>query len=113
MSNLDTFINLLEAWVSEPAVKAGARHSKTDQQHIQAIHDSAVECGANCGMGDDGDGEDMGDMAEKAIKAIMDDPGYYAQHECSDIMQASSALGNLAMLIMSELSEEDEDMTQV
>ena len=95
-------------------IKAGARHSASDQQHIQAIHDSAVACGASCGA-DEGDGEadDMGPMAEKAIKGIMDDPGYYAQHECSDIMQASSALGNLAMLLMSELSEEDEDMTQV
>src|SRR6185369_16682119 len=43
----------------------------------------------------------------------MDDPGYYAQHECGDIMQASSGLQTLAMLIQSELSEDDEDDAQV
>jgi hypothetical protein len=28
--------------------KAGARHSKGDQEHIQAVHDHAVELGADC-----------------------------------------------------------------
>lgn len=92
------------------AVKAGARHSKMDMEHIQGIHDHAVACGANCdGPGDGEDDDDEMDSAEKAIKGIMDDPGYYAQHECGDIMQASNALATMAMLLQSELSEEDED----
>ncbi len=94
------------------AIKAGARHSRTDLQHIQAIHDSAVACGADCATADDSaDSSDEGELidAGKAIKGIMDDPGYYAQHECGDIMQAANALSTMAMLIQSELAEEDED----
>ncbi len=98
------------------AIKAGARHSKTDMQHLQGIHDSSVACGASCGPeSDDSDEEDMQDTedAGKAIKGIMDDPGYYAAHECGDIMQAANALSTLAMLIQSELAEDDEDPAHV
>jgi hypothetical protein len=97
-------------------IKAGARHSRTDQQHVQAIHDSAVACGASCGDDDaDGDSEDdeLDDDAEKAIKSIQDNPQWYASHECGDVSQACSALQTLAMLIQSELSEEDEDDAQI
>lgn len=100
------------------AIKAGARHSRSDMQHLQAIHDSAVACGASCDPGDDEETDDSADLldddpAGKAIKGIMDDPRYYAMHECGDIAQASSALSTLTMLIQSELSEDDEDDTQV
>ncbi len=88
------------------AIKAGARHSKLDMDHIQGIHDHAVAAGAQCDPGDDETGDEA---AGKAIKGIMDNPQWYASHECNDIMQASSALQTLAMLIQSELSEEDED----
>ena len=102
--------------MSELAIKAGARHSKMDMSHIQGIHDHAVACGANCAAGDDpennpeeGDTDETDIAAGKAIKGIMDNPQWYASHECGDIMQASSALQTIAMLIQSELSEEDED----
>jgi hypothetical protein len=97
-------------------IKAGARHSRTDQQHVQAIHDSAVACGASCGAeSDDSDEDDaeLDDEAEKAIKSIQDNPQWYASHECGDVAQACSALQTLAMLIQSELSEEDEDDAQI
>ena len=98
--------------MSELAIKAGARHSRTDIQHLQSIHDSSVACGASCGPEDDD--SDAGDLDEddegvKAIKGIMGNPLYYAQHECQDIMQAANALSTMAMLIQSELVEEDED----
>jgi hypothetical protein len=89
------------------AIKAGARHSRSDSDHLQTIHDSAVACGANCGSGEE-DGEEDFD-AEKAIKGIMDNPQWYASHECQDIAGAASALNTLTMLIQSELAEEDED----
>jgi hypothetical protein len=89
------------------AIKAGARHSKTDQQHVQGMHDSSVALGAMCGAP-----EDDGD-AEAAVKAMQDDPLYYAQHECGDVYSACNALSNLAMLIQSELYEQDEDDTDV
>ena len=98
------------------AIKAGARHSRTDVQHLQSIHDSSVACGASCGPESDDDSDmPMDDEEEgvKAIKGIMDNPLYYAQHECSDIMQAANALSTMAMLIQSELVEEDEDDAHV
>jgi hypothetical protein len=98
------------------AIKAGARHSKTDLQHLQGIHDSSVACGAACGPESDDSGEsdaEDDDAAEGAIKSIMDDPRYYAQHECGDVMQACSALQTLCMLIQSELGEDDEDPADV
>ncbi len=90
------------------AIKAGARHSRTDMQHLQGIHDSAVACGASCGADEAARHADDPE-AEAAIKGIMDNPAWYASHECGDIMQGCSALQTLAMLIQSELSEEDED----
>ncbi len=105
--------------MSELAIKAGARHSRTDMQHLQGIHDSAVACGASCATeSDDGGADDSSDEGElidagKAIKGIMDNPLYYAQHECGDIMQAANALSTMAMLIQSELMEDDEDPAHV
>ncbi len=102
--------------MSDLAIKAGARHSRTDLQHIQAIHDSSVACGAACDT-ESADGADMplDDEEEgvKAIKGIMDNPLYYAQHECQDIMQAANALSTMAMLISSELAEDDEDPAHI
>ena len=92
-------------------IKAGARHSRTDLQHLQGIHDSSVACGASCGAEGDDTGDD--ETAEKAIKGIMDNPQWYASHECGDVMQAASALQTLCLLIQSELSEEDEDAADV
>lgn len=111
MTVLDTYIQSSSGTTDMvAAIKAGARHSRMDQQHIQAIHDSAVACGADCATDDEGDDDEMDmDGAEKAIKGIMDNPLYYAQHECGDIMQAANALSTMAMLIQSELMEEDED----
>ena len=97
-------------------IKAGARHSRMDMAALQSIHDNSVACGASCGSEEDDsdmDDEIGDDSAEKAIKGIMDNPLYYAQHECSDIMQASNALSTLAMLIQSELVEEDEDQKHI
>lgn len=94
------------------AIKAGARHSRTDSQHLQSIHDSSVACGASCGPeSDDGGGSEPEDdeAATTAIKGIMDNPAWYAQHECGDMMQACSALQTLGMLMQSELGEEDDD----
>ncbi len=98
--------------MSELAIKAGARHSRSDIQHLQSIHDSSVACGASCAPESDEDADMPTDDEEegvKAIKGIMDNPLYYAQHECQDIMQAANALSTMAMLIQSELVEEDED----
>ncbi len=102
--------------MSDLAIKAGARHSRSDIQHLQSIHDSSVACGASCDTESDDDSDmPMDDEEEgvKAIKGIMDNPLYYAQHECSDIMQAANALSTMAMLIQSELVEDDEDTKHV
>jgi hypothetical protein len=91
--------------IDDLAIKAGARHSKMDASHLDEaarhLHAAGATC-PDCAPGDD-------EAAGKAIKGIMDNPAYYASHECNDIMQAGSALSTLAMLIQSELSEEDED----
>ena len=94
-------------------IKAGARHSRTDMEHLQGIHDSSVACGASCGAERDDTGDADTETAEKAIKGIMDNPQWYASHECGDVMQAAAALQTLCMLIRSELSEEDEDAADV
>lgn len=91
------------------ATKAGARHSASDMQHIQAAHDSTVKAGAMCAPGD-GEGEDA---AVKMFGDILDDPGDYAAHECQDVCTAAGALTNLMYLVQSELSEEDEDPQDV
>ena len=44
--------------------KAGARHSKEDKARVQALHDTAVDLGADCSSVDDNDEED-GVAAEK------------------------------------------------
>ncbi len=90
-------------------IKAGARHSRTDMQHLQGIHDSAVACGASCGPESDDSDDDDTEMAEKAIKALYDDPVSYAMHECNDIGQACGTLQSLCYLLQSELSEGNED----
>lgn len=100
--------------MSDLAIKAGARHSKMDASHLDEaarhLHSAGATC-PDCAPDDTADGGDdaVGGDAEKAIKSIMDNPAWYAQHECNDIMQAGSALSTVAMLIQSELSEEDED----
>ena len=102
--------------MSDLAIKAGARHSRSDIQHLQSIHDSSVACGASCATESDDDSDmpmDDEDEGVKAIKGIMDNPLYYAQHECGDIMQAANALSTMTMLIQSELVEEDEDTKHV
>ncbi len=102
--------------MSDLAIKAGARHSRTDIQHLQSIHDSSVACGASCATESDDDSDmpiDDEEEGVKAIKSIMDNPLYYAQHECGDIMQAANALSTMAMLIQSELVEEDEDQAHI
>ena len=94
-------------------IKAGARHSRTDMEHLQGIHDSSVACGASCATESDDVGDVDTETAEKSIKGIMDNPAWYAQHECGDVMQAASALQTLCMLIQSELAEEDADTADV
>jgi hypothetical protein len=95
------------------AIKAGARHSKMDASHLDEaarhLHAAGATC-PDCAPDEEDDGDEA---AGKAIKGIMDNPAWYASHECSDIMQAGSALSTLAMLIQSELSEEDEDDADV
>ncbi len=93
-------------------IKAGARHSRSDIQHLQSIHDSSVACGASCAAeSDDSDAGELGDEDEgvKAVKAMYDDPIAYAMHECQDIGQACGALQMLCYLLQSELSESNED----
>jgi hypothetical protein len=49
--------------------KRGARHSAKDQEHIQAVHDHAVELGADCAAGDEeGDGKAFRRRKEAAIE---------------------------------------------
>lgn len=102
--------------MTDLAIKAGRRHSQMDASHLDEaarhLHSAGATC-PDCAPGDNPADEDIDADASKAIKGIMDDPGYYAQHECGDIMQAASGLQTLMMLIQSELSEEDEDDGQV
>lgn len=88
------------------AIKAGARHSKLDASHLDEASRHLHAAGATC---PDCAPEDEDEEGMKAIKGIMENPAWYASHECGDVMQACSALQTLAMLIQSELSEEDED----
>ncbi|HEY3778763.1 MAG TPA: hypothetical protein VGL35_11965 [Rhizomicrobium sp.] len=57
----------------EPVIeKAGARHSKEDFARVQAMHDTAVDFGANCqASGDAGDDnvDDEENDAEKSVRA--------------------------------------------
>lgn len=99
------------------AIKAGRRHSQMDASHLDEaarhLHSAGATC-PDCAPGDEEDDADVSASAPAAaIKGIMDDPGYYAQHECGDIGMACNALQTLAMLIQSELIEEDEDDAQV
>lgn len=64
--------------------KAGARNSKTDQQHLQAAHDSTVMAGADCGpagkaldavdnaAGEDSEDADPAELAQ-ALDAAIDE----------------------------------------
>lgn len=93
------------------AIKAGARHSKLDASHLDEAARHLHAAGATCPdcAPDDDTSDVLDDDASKAIKSIMDNPQWYASHECNDIAQAASGLSTLVMLIQSELSEEDED----
>ncbi|MEC4591620.1 HK97 family phage prohead protease [Nitrospirillum amazonense] len=59
--------------------KAGARHGKADAARVQKLHDTAVELGADCGMGKHEHGDDLakvqGDLAkvEGLLKAMTDE----------------------------------------
>ncbi|HEX3666891.1 MAG TPA: XkdF-like putative serine protease domain-containing protein [Rhizomicrobium sp.] len=50
--------------------KIGARHSKTDLEHVQNLHDTAVALGATCSSGDEICDDDLGAGAEKLAKRI-------------------------------------------
>ena len=68
------------------AIKAGARHSRTDMEHLQGIHDSAVACGARCGADEGAPDDDEAKAIDaaphldgSAVKAMDDDTiGGYA-----------------------------------
>ena len=91
-------------------IKAGARHSRMDASHLDEAARHLHAAGATCpDCAPDGDSEEEDMDAEKALKGIQDNPQWYAQHECQDIAGATSALATLAILIQSELSEQDED----
>lgn len=102
------------------ATKAGARNSAADAQLIQEIaeaacdiRDLAIELGADDPDGGEAEDEDES-ISDASLKAMMDDPAGYAQHECQDIAGACQALQAMAMLMASELSEgheEDEEGT--
>ena len=47
--------------------KAGARHSREDKERVQTLHDTAVDLGADCSGG--ADGEENGDATEKFARA--------------------------------------------
>lgn len=107
---------LLEDFImddNELAIKAGARHSAGDATHLNEAAKHLHAAGATCPDCPVDEGADVDEAATVAIKGIMDDPGYYAQHECQDILQACSALQTIAMLIQSELGEDDEDPADV
>ena len=82
------------------AIKIGKRNSATDQHHVNAIALAAHSLGGACP-----------DCApdDAAVKAIFDDPSAYAMHECQDVYSAAAALQQLAMLVQSELCEQNED----
>lgn len=80
---------------SKAAVKAGARHSKTDAQHIQAIHDAALALGATpAGPADDteaADGAVGGKAAIRRMVAAKTVAGSYEQRQqaISDALEAA------------------------
>src|SRR5260221_9936309 len=91
------------------AIKAGARHSKLDMDHIQGIHDHAVAAGAQCDPGDDETGDEA---AGEGHKGIMENPQWGAPPEGHHNMQAASALPTPSLLIQSRLSGEEEGDAQ-
>jgi hypothetical protein len=100
--------------MSDLEIKAGARHSKMDASHLDEAARHLHSAGATCPDCAPGEDDEEGDEeATDAIKSIMDNPSWYAQHECGDMMQACGALQTLGMLIQSELGEEDEDPADV
>jgi hypothetical protein len=48
--------------------KAGKRHSASDQNHVQGMHDSAVALGAGCGAGEKAAGSESEDLAKAALQ---------------------------------------------
>lgn len=83
------------------AAKVGARHSKTDQEHIQGIHDSAVACGADCAPEA---------QSKSAIKAMQDMGAVaYAVHEGWDIQQCCAVISQLASMCQDECAEGEMD----
>lgn len=115
MSDLTPILEDLTAISDEfVEVKAGARHSAGDNQMLQEIAEAASDIRAlaiELGAGDPDEEEEALDDegadadVEAEIKAIYSDPLAYAQHECSDIAGACSALQAMAALMASELSE--------
>lgn len=97
----------------EAAMKAGARHSQSDQSHIQQAHDHLRDCGASC----DAVNTDMEAQGKSlALKCMgMDAAGVmnYAQGEAMDIATAASSLQALGWLAQHEAGEEDEDPQDV
>jgi hypothetical protein len=99
--------------MSDLEIKAGARHSKMDASHLDEAARHLHSAGATCPDCAPGEDDAPDEEATDAIKSIMDNPSWYAQHECGDMMQACGALQTLGMLIQSELGEEDEDPADV
>lgn len=65
------------AWEAKLA-KKGARHSKEDFDHVQAIHDHAAALGADCG-----------EESEKAVKTVMEKVAIEATNAMTEKLHAA------------------------
>lgn len=77
----------VKAFVAE-ALKVGARHSGSDQKHLQSIHDSATALGAMCPT-EDGKSADMDALEAKADLSLNErlDKVHMAVHEAMHQME--------------------------
>jgi hypothetical protein len=56
--------------------KEGRRHAAVDQKRVQALHDTAVDLGANCdGGAAEGDADDAPDMSKAMLPPLLDKSG--------------------------------------
>ena len=74
--------------------RAGARHSKADQDAIQAMHDLALKLGATCDSEDAGDGEAKHDQPDEAAVIVTPTATEAASQDLNNLALAVRELKN-------------------
>lgn len=92
--------------------KLGARHSISDMDLIQTIHDHASKLGADCGAMQSEDKAQR--FAAKYAEAMNMNPDQYAAEECNDVQDACAVMAGLASLAAGETqADEPEEVKKI